>query len=305
MDRNQVAIELFRVWKENKCSGSYYNELPDEIQNIENPLLRRVYVLFYCALARRRSIKSRMEPIRQLENIKPKTTRKLITNNWTGPVDRLNPVEIARASSIEIKSCLKNKITLKAAQNIKNLAVYIVEYNEIPTTVLSLLGFSLINTFKANMIMYNAWNDANEIGLSIPMSRVLYRLGWLEGIEVKHIDTLYRYVKLDYVKAARIKSIVEGLFSFKLWRIVMPGFDHHGVTICKREPLCGQCIFKEQCPSNRETNEIATYLDELQSQGYFPEEKTPYKNEHKDKVQIEEKQLLSYSEPEEEDMSDI
>ncbi|KAI5125949.1 hypothetical protein NEPAR04_0291 [Nematocida parisii] len=307
MDKNKVLLDLFDAWeKREKSESDYYTDLPSEIQDIEDQRLKRVYILFYYVLSGKLSIKQSMFKIKKLIQLRAKSTEELPASNWTCSEEGvINPVEIARATSIEIRACLKNRISIKDAISIKNLGMYIIKYNEIPNTTNSLLRFAIINNLRASMIMYHAWNRVDEIVLTAPMCRAIYRLGWLKNLNAPNLNMIHEWSKKKNVNSLKMQQSIENMFPFSLWGKVPPAFDHHGTVICKRIPLCDKCILKDTCPSSRVPKKVNTYMGTLQKQGYFLEHKADNCKFNEEKDEKEEKELLSYEDTEEEDMSDI
>lgn len=302
MNKDDIAARLYNEWKRKTGARGYLDELPGHILEIEPPVLKRLYIVFYFTTLKIVQFPSASEEVvLRLESLPYLPEKNIYQVNWRGPLDRLNPIAIANSTPKEIKHVLRNKITIVKAKSLKELAIWITETGDIPRTHSSLLDFSCISAISARRIMYYAWGDQEgAIVTNAMVTRVLYRLGWVDEIEAKSLKEARSYMRDNRKKKLSPNRVVKEMFSYKAWKYILFGFGYHGSTICVTSPICEECIISKICPSSRVENKLHTYMDTLQAQGHFPEIK-----KEETSSESEEVDLASCSGSEEEVVSDI
>ncbi|KAI5189910.1 endonuclease III [Nematocida minor] len=305
MNKNDIALKLYNEWKEEKTSKSFLDELPIDILRIEVPEVKRLYILFYFAMSKKMYAKTSSKYLKYLEGLKSFSGESKYKSEWRWPVTGLDPVAIANASPLEIKKCLRNKVSLATAASLKKLGIYVTENGEIPERYDVLTTFDCISTKNANLIMYYAWARLEDIPISECMVRVLFRLGWLSDIGIESIVDIKYYTSESSPKKRILRDTIKKMFAFNTWKYASMGFNNHGEKVCKIKPLCQQCSINEICPSRRVDREVLTYMDTLQKQGYFPKEESKKEDLQDESSESDEKELMSCSESREQDLSDI
>jgi len=143
------------------------------------------------------------------------------------------PDKLAKLSEKEIEELIRGVGFYRVkARNLKKLAEQIVKLGKVPDSYEELIKLPGVGRKTANVVLASAFGK-QSIGVDTHVHRISNRLG-LVSTE----------------KPEETERELKKLFPEELWKNVNRAMVGFGQTVCKpQKPKCGECPFKDWCPS--------------------------------------------------------
>ncbi|RKP18561.1 putative endonuclease III [Rozella allomycis CSF55] len=150
----------------------------------------------------------------------------------------LKPSSVIKMSEEEIDNCIsKVGFHKRKAKYLKDTSELLCQkYDEdIPDTIGELTSLPGVGPKMAYITMQVAWKQNLGIGVDVHVHRISNRLKWVSGTKTPE-DT---------------RKELQDWLPMEYWRDINPLLVGFGQQIClPRNPLCGQCLLRDSCPSS-------------------------------------------------------
>ncbi|MCY3410385.1 MAG: endonuclease III [Candidatus Heimdallarchaeota archaeon] len=144
-----------------------------------------------------------------------------------------SPAEMSQAKPEEIVPVIKTiGLYNNKAKSLVSMSKSLIEkYNgEVPKTMKELTSLAGVGRKTANVVLGNAFNVVVGITVDTHVIRLSNRMGFVEG-----------------KNAVKIERELMKIVDKKYWVKLTTVFIDHGRKICKKNPMCNECVVEKLC----------------------------------------------------------